>query len=113
MQEGHCGARPPEAANGELIGANAVGGLPIEVGIARQPVLHGGVEPGPAMRVVVAQVGHIQLAERTAVLRRLAVVALEPLEMRQHGARAPAGGAEALPLVEVLVLAADEDQSVN
>ena len=63
--------------------------------------------------MLVAQVGH---AERTVAAVKIiaaAFVVLGLAEVRQHVVVAPAGIAELTPVVEILGLAADVDQSID
>jgi len=104
--EGRAGApMPPDA---ELIAADAEGGLAIEIRIARQAKLDPRLDPGGGSRIVVAKVGNLELAEATVILAFATPVAFATPEVRQHLAIAPALCAETLPIVEVLMLAADE-----
>ena len=113
VEKGARRAVAPAISNAELIGADAVGRLGIEVRIARQSILRAGLDPCLAGRVVVAQIGHADLAERATKLVITAFVALDALEIGQHGSKRPSLGALPLPIVEILLLAADKNQPVD
>ena len=55
-QEGRRRVAAPMAAQRQLIGAEAVGAFGVEVGIAPVAGLDAGLDPGGAIRMVVAQV---------------------------------------------------------
>ncbi len=69
------GALAPALADAELIGADAVGGLAVEVAVGRQAELLRRLDPGAAGRMVVAQGRDTQRAVRAAILAGRAVEA--------------------------------------
>ena len=75
--------------------------------------LHGSVQPGLAIRVVIAQVRHAELATGTVKLALAAFIALRTLEPGQQLAVAPALRTQPGPIVKVLRLAADIEQAVD
>ena len=112
-QEGDGRIAAPVAAQGQLVGAQAFVLRAVEVGAARKAGFLAGGKPGGAVGVVVAQIGHIQLALAAVVVARATGVALGFLEEGQHLAVAPAVGTSARPVVVVGLLAADVDQPVD
>lgn len=103
----------PVPAQGELIGAEAFTERTVEVRVAREAGLHNGFDPRIAVRVVVAKIGDAQLSACAVELAFAACVVLRSAKVRQHIAIAPAPGTETLPIVEVRVLAADGQQSID
>src|SRR5690606_18757896 len=96
-------ARAPAVADAELVRADAVSRLAVEVRVVRQAELLPRANPGLAVRVVAAQPRDAELAAVAVVLARAAFEAFEAAEVRQHVAVAPAARAQPLPVVEVLV----------
>ena len=113
LQECRCRTGAPMPADAELIAADAERRLAVEIGIARQPEFDAGIDPRLGSGVVVAQVRHLELAEAAVILALAALVAFVAPEVRQQFAIAPARRAEPFPVVEILVLAANEDQAVD
>ena len=62
---------------------------------------------------MVAKVGNIELAEAAVILALPAAIALVTPEIRQQLALAPAGRAKALPVIEAIMVTANEDQAVD
>src|SRR4051812_32666406 len=90
-----------------------MGGLGIEVFVGWQAELLRRLDPGAAGRMVVAQGRNAQRAVGAAILIGGAVEVLQLAEERKHAAVAPARSARALPVIEVFVLAANEDQPID
>jgi hypothetical protein len=101
---------PPDA---ELVAADAERRGSVEVRVARQPELDTRFHPGRRRRIVAAKIGDIELAETTMILALAAPITLVAPEIGQHVAIAPAHGAQTLPVVETLILAANEDQAID
>ncbi len=72
-QERNRGAFAPALADAELVGADAVGRLAVEVGVGWQAELLRSVDPGAAGGMIVAQRRHLQRPMRAAILARRAV----------------------------------------
>ena len=107
------GAAAPAIAAGQLVRAGAFLGRSVEVVVARQAGLDGGLDIGVADLAVVGQVGD---AERPAdAVQRVgaALLVLGLLEVGQHVVPCPADVAELAPIVVVAGLAADVDQAVD
>ena len=113
LQEGRRRTGAPMPADAELVAADAVGRLAVEIGVARQSKLDAGFDPGCGRSVVVAQVGNLELAEAAVVLAFAARITFVAPEIRQQFAVAPSRRAKPLPIIEVLVLAANEDQAID
>ena len=112
-QERDRRALSPSAIDAQLVRPDAVRRRAVEIGIARQPELDARLDPRVAVRVVVAQVRDAELARRAVIGARAACVALDAPEVGQHVDVAPPVCALGCPVVEVLVLAANEDQAVD
>src|SRR5690606_27502702 len=113
MPEGHRSARAPAIPDGRLLGADLTLGGAHEIGIEGQPELLTGRDPGLAVREVVLEPGHPELAAAAVILAFTTLVALGALEEGQHGLVVPALRTQIAPLVVVGMLAANVDKAVD
>ena len=112
-QEGGRGAGAPAVLQRELVGADAVFAGAVEVGVVGQAELLARFQPGAAVGMVVAQVGHAQFAVAAVVFAGAAAVAFRAPEIGQHRAIVPAFRAHGGPAVVVGMLAADVEQAID
>src|SRR6185312_6249952 len=87
--------------------------LAIEVFVMRETELHGGIHESVANRMFVAGIGHGQRSVGTVPVVLPAGLMLGTLEVRQYVGGRPAGIAELPPMIEVFVLAADVDHTID
>ena len=107
------GIAAPVPAQGQLVAAHAVGLGAIEIIGSGMASLRCGVQPGFAIRMVVAQIGYAQFTGIAVEGARAAFVALRAFEVRQHLLVAPALGPQGRPVVVVRMLTSDIQQSVD
>src|SRR5690348_714708 len=111
-QESRGRAAAPAPSDSQLITADTQRSGAIEIGIARKSELHTRIYPGRGSPVTGSQVGDFEFAEAAMILALAALVALVAPEVRQQLAITPAFSAEPLPVIEVLMLTANEYQAV-
>src|SRR5213078_1244126 len=85
----------------------------VEIVVARIARFDRGLDKGLGERMLVAHVGHAERPAGAVEVIGAAFFVLGLAEVRQHVIVAPAGIAELAPVVEVLGLTADVDQSVD
>ena len=85
----------------------------VEIVVARIARFDRGRDKGLGERMLVAHVGHAERPAGAVEIVSAALVVLGFAEVRQHVIVAPAGIAELAPVIEVLGLTADVDQSVD
>src|SRR5450631_2647863 len=112
-QESRRRARAPVSSNAELVGADAERGRAVKIRIARQSELDAGFHPCRGCAVTGTKVGNPEFAEAAVILALAAAITFVAAEIRQQLAITPSFGAEPFPIVEVLVLTANEDQAVD
>ncbi len=109
------GRRHPEAVlRGDLVKADALLIRAVEIGVAPKAGLFARLDKGFAERVHVAALARdVDRAIAAAILVGAGLIGLQTLEDGQDVVPAPARVSERLPVVEVFVLAADEDHGVD
>jgi hypothetical protein len=112
-QIGQRGAAPPHLAYGQLVAADAFLIGAVEIGAGLEPGLVRGGDERVVQFVAGAQVGDVERTAGAVIIVLAALLVLGAPEIRQHIVIAPAETAELAPIVEILALPADIDQSVD
>src|SRR5690242_14864430 len=108
------GGGPTEAvAHRGLVKADAFLRRSVEIVVAREAALLRGLDIGQCQRMVVARIRHRQRPARAVQVVGSALVVFRLAEVGQNVLEAPADVAELTPVVKVLSLAADVDQTVD
>src|SRR5215472_11981622 len=113
MQERPGRTVAPTLALGNLVGAESFLRIAVEIGVALEPALFGGLDEGFRNRIDAAQVGDSQRTADPVVVGRSPLLVLGLLEVGQDVGIAPARISKIAPLVVIMTVAANVDHGVE
>ena len=112
-QEARCRTRAPAAVLGHLQIAEAFLMSTVEVGVARIATSFRRRDEGIGDRIGFLRIGHVEFTIGAMVVVGAALLALALAEIGQDVLVAPADVAELAPVIVILALAADVDETVD